>query len=55
MANLTTIQEVLLEQIEHELKEVVYEHYQYGISESDYLREARSFVTFLFNRYKETR
>lgn len=48
---LTTIQEVLLEELEHQLKEVVYEKYRDGCSDSDYLREARLFVQRLVEQY----
>lgn len=51
MSELTTIQEVLLETLEEELKEVVHEKYEI-LSSSDYLREARSFARWLVENYK---
>jgi hypothetical protein len=53
MAELTTIQEVLLEEMEREIRELTHERYTDGISESDYLEEARRFVRFLIRRYRE--
>jgi hypothetical protein len=53
MTKLTTIQEVLLKEMEHEIKELTHESYTDCVSESDYLNTTRSFVRFLVNLYKE--
>ena len=52
MSKLTTIQYVLLDTLEEELRAIVHEKDAECCSHSDYVCEARSFVRWLVENYK---